>query len=63
MEIYFSALIIALPLWLIVSKLGDILEHFQIITDNQKHTLDKIEELKRKINSKYNNLEIKKHFK
>lgn len=29
MEIYFSALIIVLPLWAIVSKLDDILEHFK----------------------------------
>jgi Na+/melibiose symporter-like transporter len=36
---------------------------FNILSDNQKFILDKIEELKRKIDNKDKNLEIKKHFK
>ena len=35
---------------------------FNIITDNQKHILDKIEELKKKIDNKDDNLKIKYPF-
>jgi Na+/melibiose symporter-like transporter len=53
---------IALAFLLVVSIVFNIM-FFYIITDNQKHISDKIEELNKKIHSKDNNLEIKKHFK
>jgi hypothetical protein len=46
---------------LVVSIVFNIM-FFYIITDNQKHISDKIEELKRKIDNKDNDLKIKYPF-
>ena len=52
----------ALAFLLVVSIFLNIMFFF-ILLSNQKLIEDKITELKRKIDSKDNNLEIKKHFK
>jgi hypothetical protein len=52
----------ALAFLLVVSIVFNI-SFFLILSSNQKFILDKIEELKKKIDSKDNNLEIKKHYK
>jgi Na+/melibiose symporter-like transporter len=51
----------ALAFLLVVSIFLNIM-FFYIITDNQKHISDKIEELNKKIDSKDNDLKIKNLF-
>jgi hypothetical protein len=52
---------VVLGFLLVVSIVLNIM-FFKVISDNQKHILDKIEELKRKIDSKDNDLKIKYPF-
>jgi cell division protein FtsL len=52
---------IALAFLLVVSIVFNIM-FFYIITDNQKHISDKIEELNKKIDNKDNDLKIKYPF-
>jgi hypothetical protein len=51
----------ALVFLLVISIVLNIM-FFSVITDNQKHILDKIEELNKKIHSKDNDLKIKYPF-